>query len=227
MSKRTFLVTLLALAMLVIPLSAHGASIRVAAAGSPYLGNLEWESGSARTYLAADGTAHILKPNTALGQLVAATAFTDTRLVITQFSFGPFVSAIGTRGGKPSEGWLYFVNGRPAQVGAADLNLRTRDRVLWLFDPDTQKKGPYVLDVRVAVRTNGTVVATVRKVGGKKPVAARGASIYIDGRLVGKTNAAGRYIHRLPVDTATGSFADWGILQAKMKGVIPSQLVQG
>lgn len=222
MSKRTILTTLLALAILVFPVAAHGASIRVAAAGSPYLGNLEWEAGSARTYLASDGTAHVLKPNTALGQLVAASAFTDTRLVITQFSFGPFVSAVGNRGGRPTEGWLYFVNGRPAQVGAADLVLKQRDRVLWLFDPDVSKPGPFVLDVTSTTTANGRTTITVRKIGGKRPVPAKGAAILIDGTRVGTADAKGRFVYSHP----TGSrLAEWETVRATLRGTISSQLV--
>jgi len=222
MSKRTFLTTLLALAILVFPVAAHGASIRVAAAGSPYLGNLEWEAGSARTYMASDETVHLLKPNTALGQLVAATAFTDTRLVITQFSFGPFVSAIGQRGGRATEGWLYFVNGRPAQVGAADLVLKPKDRVLWLFDPDTGKAGPFVLDVTSATTANGRTTITVRKIGGQRPVPAKGAAILLDGVRVGTTDARGRFVFTQPT---SGRLAEWETVRATQRGAISSQSV--
>lgn len=226
MSPRKILVAAVALAIMVVPTVAQGATIRVTAENAPQLGNLEWEAGSARAYVDSSGKAHALKRNTALGQLIAATAFTDTRLGIFQYSFGPFVTRIGNRGAKATSGWLFFVNGAPAKVGAADQILKPRDRVLWMFDRNTSKAGPFALDVQTELGNGGTVVSTVRKIGGKKPVAAAGATILIDGIAVGTTDAKGQYTHTLPTDPATGLPTDWDVLQATLAGTIPSQFVE-
>ena len=97
MSTRTILVTIVAIATLVIPTVAQGATIRVTSAKQPLLGNLEWESGSTRSYVNDTGAALTLPANTALGQLVAATAFTSTPLAIGEFAgLGPYIKSIGT-----------------------------------------------------------------------------------------------------------------------------------
>lgn len=225
MSARKILVTLIAVAVMAVPGVASAASIRVTSHGAPQLGNLEWNAGSARSYVDTRGDAHRLQRRTALGQLVAATAFSGTPLRIFQYSFGPYVTRIGVRAAKPTAGWMVFVNGRPAQVGAADVILKRDDRVLWMYDPNIAKKGPYALDVQTELGTNGLVRATVHKIGGPKPVPAAGASIIIDGVRVGVTDAGGVYTYAPGVDPATGLPADWDVLQARMKGTIPSQFV--
>lgn len=97
MSARKILVTAVAIATLVIPTVAHGATIRVTSEKKPLLGNLEWESGSTRSYVNDADAAVILPAGTALGQLVAATAFTSTPLMIGEFAgLGPYVKTIGT-----------------------------------------------------------------------------------------------------------------------------------
>ena len=216
---------LIAIAFMAVPGVASAASIRVTSHGAPQLGNLEWNAGSARSYVDTRGDTHRLQRRTALGQLVAATAFTGTPLRIFQYSFGPYVTRIGVRGAKPTSGWMVFINGLPAQVGAADVILKRADRVLWMYDPNIAKKGPYALDVRTEVRDDGSILSTVHKVGGPKPVPAAGASIIIDGARVGATDANGQYVHTPSIDPLTGLPADWDILQARMKGTIPSQFV--
>ena len=74
MSARRILVTAVAIATLVVPTIAHGATIRVTSAKRPLLGNLAWESGSTRSYVNDAGAAVLLPADTMLGQLVAATA---------------------------------------------------------------------------------------------------------------------------------------------------------
>lgn len=225
MSPRTILVAVAALAIMVVPAVAQGATVRVTSYNAPQLGNLEWRVGSARAYVDTRGRAHRLQRNTALGQLVAATAYTRTPLRVFQYSFGPYVTRIGVRKARPTSGWLLFVNGRPAQVGAADVVLRRDDRALWMYDGNIAKKGPYALDVQTEIADDLTVVSTVTKVGGPKPVPAAGAKILIDGVVVGTTDAEGRYVHTLPTDPTTGALVNWEVLQARMRGTIPSQYV--
>ena len=45
--------------------------------------------------------------------------------------------------------WELFVNGYPAQLGAADVILTKTDSVVWIADDDySAKNGPFVYDLR-------------------------------------------------------------------------------
>lgn len=218
MSTRRFLVTAVAIATLVIPTVAHGATIRVTSAKQPLLGNLEWSSGSARAFLADDGTPRALKANTALGQLVAATAFTGTALDVGEFAgLGVYVEAIGGEKVGPKGAWMFYVNGRAAQVGADSQVLRGSDEVIWWLDTDYGKKDPVILDLSAKTQADGTVLFTARKADGKGFKAAKGATIVIDGAKAGTTNAKGQ----LRVTPA----GDWDAAHAELAGAIDSQIV--
>ncbi|MFM9124101.1 MAG: hypothetical protein ACKOSO_02800, partial [Actinomycetota bacterium] len=67
MSTRRFLVTAVAIATLVIPTVAHGATIRGTSAKQPLVGNREGSAGSARAFLADAGTPRARQAHPALG----------------------------------------------------------------------------------------------------------------------------------------------------------------
>lgn len=218
MTTRSILATVALLAAFIVPLSAHGATIRVTSAAEPMLGNLEWDAGSAPAYVNDTGVAAALPARSALGQLVAATSFTGTPLVVSEFAgLGAYVASIGTVKVGPKGAWMLFVNGRSSQVGAGSLQLAKGDRVLWVLDTDYAKKGPFVLDAQVTKRADGDVLVRVTKVGGTKPVAAKGATVIVDGNAVGVTDADGRLTY-----TPQG---DWDVLEARQAGAIASQLI--
>lgn len=220
MTTRSILATVAMLAAFIVPLSAHGASIRVTSGAEPLLGNLEWDAGSAPAYVNDTGVAAALPARSALGQLVAATSFTSTPLVISEFAgLGAYVKSIGTVPVGAKGAWMLFVNGKPSQVGAGSLQLTRNDRVLWVLDTDYAKKGPFVLDAQATKRADGTVRVRVTKVGGAKPVAAKGASILVDGERVGVTGADGTFTYTPLLG------ADWDLLQARQAGAIASQFV--
>lgn len=220
MSTRAILATVAVLAALIVPLSAQASTIRVTSAAEAMLGNLEWESGSAPAYVNDTGAAVALPARNALGQLVAATSFTATPLVVSEFAgLGPYVASIGTVKVGAKGAWMLFVNGTQAQVGAGSLQLRKSDRVLWVLDTDYAKKGPFVLDARATKRADGTVLVRVTKIGGAKPVAAKGATIVVDGTAVGVTGADGSLVVRPLLG------ADWDRIQARQAGSIASQFI--
>jgi hypothetical protein len=218
MSTRTILVTTVAIATMVIPTVAQGATIRVTSAKQPLLGNLEWESGSTRSYLNDAGKARALSANTALGQLIAATAFTSTALGIGEFEgLGAYVSSIGTEKVDTKGAWMFYVNGRTAQVGSGSLKLKKSDEVIWWLDTDYAKKDPVILDLEVEQLLGG-VLFTVRKTDGKGFKAAKGATVVVDGTTVGTTDAKGQLSITPP--------GDWDEAHATMTGAIGSQTVQ-
>jgi hypothetical protein len=222
MPVRRLVVAVVAVAIMALPAVAGAATIRVTSAKAPLLGNLEWESGSVRSYADAKGKAHPLKARTALGQLVAATAFTDTALTIDEFAgLGAYVSSIGGIKMGPKANWNPFVNGRLAQVGAGSLKLKRSDRVVWLLDDNWGTKKTFALDIVAtwdATVPNATVTVTVTRFGDMpKPKPAVGAQIMVDGVQVATTDAEGK-----ATITPTG---DWDVLQAKQAGAIDSQLI--
>lgn len=217
MSARKILVTAVAIATLVIPTVAHGATIRVTSEKKPLLGNLEWESGSTRSYVNDADAAVILPAGTALGQLVAATAFTSTPLMIGEFAgLGPYVKTIGTEKLGAKGAWDIYVNGKTPQVGAGALVLRASDQVIWFLDGDYSKKGPVILDLQVKQLLGG-VLFTVRKADGTGLKPAKGATVTVDGVAVGTTDARGRLSIPEP--------EDWDAAEATLKGAIGSQTV--
>lgn len=220
MTTRSILATVALLAAFIVPLSAHGATIRVTSGAEPMLGNLEWDAGSAPAYVNDTGAAAALPARSALGQLVAATSFTGTPLVVSEFAgLGPYVASIGTVKVGAKGAWMLFVNGKPSQVGAGSLQLAKDDRVLWVLDTDYAKKGPFVLDAQATKQRDGRVLVRVTTVGGAKPTAAKGAAIFVDGERVGVTGADGTFSYTPLLG------ADWDVLQARQSGAIASQLI--
>lgn len=218
MSARRILVTAVAIATLVVPTVAQGATIRITSAAGGLLGNQQWSSGSTGSYVNSAGEAKVLPAGTMLGQLVAATAFTNTKLVVTDDdTYGAYVTSIGTQKLGAKATWDVYVNGRTPQLGAGALVLKKADQVIWFLDDDYSKVGPVVLDLAYRVAADGAVTFTVRKAWGKGWSAAKGAKVTVDGTVVGTTGASGTFTY-----TPT---ADWDEATATQTGAIGSQTV--
>ena len=78
MSARKILVTAVAIATLVVPTAAQAATLRVVTPTKTVFGASATHVGSARSYVDSKGHVHKLARHTALGQLVAAAAYTGT-----------------------------------------------------------------------------------------------------------------------------------------------------
>ena len=226
MSAGKILATVVAIVALAVPTVAQGATIRVTSAKQTYLSNYEWTAGSARAYLDDAGAANVLPANTALGQIVAAAAFTSTPLTISQYAgLGPYVATIGTQKVGAKGAWDIYVNGKTPSVGAGALILKKQDHVIWFLDDDYEKKGPIILDAQVTVRANGDVAVVVRQADGTGLSPAKGAAVLVDGAKVGVTDAKGRFTYTPPTDPATMGPADWDQLIVRKAGAIQSQTV--
>ena len=56
-------------------------------------------------------------------------------IVTKQSSYGEYVDSInGMQGGTDGKYWAFYVNGQMAQVGAADYQTKTGDKITWKFE---------------------------------------------------------------------------------------------
>ena len=147
--------------------------------------------GATRSYRATDGTTHALPMNTALGQLVSAAGFYGLPLGVHQFSLGPFVEAIGGVRPPGAGQWAFFVDNRPATVGAGAYTLRRGQEATWVLDPSYAVPGPYFLDLDIVRASRRAVTFRVTRAGGATPVPARGATLRIGGQAF-RVPATGR-----------------------------------
>jgi len=76
---------------------------------------------------------------TAMDLLIDASDKCDFTYVVTETSFGPYVSAIGNDVSQGLDGWSYMINYEGASIGAADYNLQDGDSILWFFGDWDQK----------------------------------------------------------------------------------------
>jgi hypothetical protein len=181
-------VAAIAAALLAAPAAAADtrASIRVA---TPERTLLEAPLvGAARSYRTVGGGTLPLPQDTALGQLVAATAFFGLPLGITQNpSLGAFVSTIGGRSGGTSGYWAFFVNNRLSSVGAGGYTLRRNDEVVWILDPDFAKPGPNFLDLDLVRVRRTEITFRVTRVAatatGYRAGPAVGASVQVNSQV--------------------------------------------
>jgi hypothetical protein len=74
-----------------------------------------------------------IKAVTALEVVTKASSVCGFTYHIQTTSFGPYLDQIAADKSAGISGWLYLVNWRQAQVGAADYNLQAGDQVLWFF----------------------------------------------------------------------------------------------
>lgn len=182
MRTRTILAAAAFAVAIIVPAQATAASLRVVSTTKTVFGATETQVGSARAYVDSKGKGHSLKANTALGQLVAATGWTNTWLTAGYAAgLGAYVTRIGVAAPK-SGYWALFVNGLPAAVGADNQILKKSDRVLWIADNDySTRNGPFVYDLIATFNGDGTFTFTGTKVGGPKPKPAAGATLSVSG----------------------------------------------
>ena len=144
-------------------------------------------NGSVRSYLDTAGAAHVLKPRTALGQIVALGARRDVPVTV-QF-FASFNSGLLQRfgsGQSATGGWQFTVNGVPSQVGADTAVVPNGAEVVWWLIDDFGKQGSFLpLDLDLASKkANGDVRFRVTKfdTASGKVIAAKGAALRVNGR---------------------------------------------
>ncbi|HTH72352.1 MAG TPA: DUF4430 domain-containing protein [Candidatus Pristimantibacillus sp.] len=59
----------------------------------------------------------------------------NATVVTKDSSYGPYVDTInGVKGGTDGKYWAFYVNGNLAQVGAADYQTKTGDKIEWKFE---------------------------------------------------------------------------------------------
>ncbi len=180
--RHSILAAALGLAVLA-PVSAQAASLRVVTPERTIFADTY--VGSARAYLDSRGTAHKLKPRTALGQLVSATGYTGTGLTaVYTAGLGAYVTKIAGVSSPKTGYWSLIVNNVPAMVGAGDTQLKATDEVIWIADTDySSKNGPFVYDLDATKNADGTVTFAGFRVGGAKPKAAAGAVVTVNGTI--------------------------------------------
>jgi hypothetical protein len=224
MSRRWLPAAVAALALACAPVAASAATratLRIVTPSRTVLGAHAPLVGATRSYLDDAGTPHALKPNTVMGQLVAGTAFFGLPLDVAfnaQLG-GGFVSSIDGIAGGSKGFWELFVNDRAATVGAEAATFKAGDEVVWLLDPDFAAPGPFYLDLNVVRRRRGRVTFAVVKAGGTQPVAAVGATIRVNGRIL-RTAANGRVSVQLRRGRPFQA-------RATMHGAVRSQVVGG
>ena len=179
--------------------------------------------GSTRSYLDGDGVAHALAPNTVLGQLVAGAALEGAELGIGfNAQFGGFVDSIG--GLRAANGfWALYVDNATSPLGAESATIKDGQEVVWILDPDFNTPGPTFLDLD-PVKASGVPGVSfytfgVTKAGGDGPVAAKGATVIVNGKRY-TANARGRVTVELRSGTA------W-TARATLKGSIRSDVLRG
>ncbi|MGI9117187.1 MAG: DUF4430 domain-containing protein [Gaiellales bacterium] len=178
-----------------LPATAGAATLRVVTPTKTVFGSTATQVGSARSYVDSKGHVHKLKRHTALGQLVAAAAYTGTALNAVYYP--EYGSAVITRidgVAAPKTGyWELFVNGYPSQIGAADVILKKTDSVVWIADDDySVNDGPFVYDLRSKTNADGTVTFTGWRIGGSKPIPATGQRLIVNGALTAPLDAKGK-----------------------------------
>jgi hypothetical protein len=144
-------------------------------------------SGSVRSYVDTDGTAHVLPARSALGQVVALGARLDVPVGI-QF-FASFSSGLLQRfgsGQSTTGGWQFTVDGVPSQVGAdATVLPRSAEVVWWLIDDFATQGGLLPLDLDLVSKSRrGTVKFRVTRFDAAtgKVRGAKGATLRVAGR---------------------------------------------
>ena len=184
MRPRRAIVATLALLAVAAPASAATPTIRVETVTRELVPPVT--NGSVRSYVDTAGAAHVLKPRTALGQIVALGARRDVPVTV-QF-FASFNSGLLQRfgsGQSATGGWQFTVNGVPSQVGADTAVVPGGAEVVWWLIDDFGKQGSFLpldLDV-VSKKANGDVRFRVTKfaTASGKVLGAKGAVLRVNG----------------------------------------------
>lgn len=218
----TRLLAVAATVLLAAPAAADAAgiraSLRVETSQRTLVGPDGARVGATRSYLDTDGTAHALPANTALGQLVAGTGAAGVDLGVSfNAQFGGFVAAIGGQDAGTNGFWAFYVDNVASSTGAETTFLARKPEYVWVLDSDFNKPGPFFLDLDVASRGPHSVTFRVTRAGGKRPAAARGATLTINGQRIA-IPASGR----LTIE-AHGTWT----ARASLAGTISSEILAG
>ena len=180
------IVATLALLAVAAPASAATPTIRVETVTRELVPPVT--NGSVRSYVDTAGAAHVLKPRTALGQIVALGARRDVPVTV-QF-FASFNSGLLQRfgsGQSATGGWQFTVNGVPSQVGADTAVVPSGAEVVWWLIDDFGKQGSFLpldLDLGRRRRRTATCGSASRKfdTASGKVIGAKGAVLRVNGR---------------------------------------------
>lgn len=173
-------------------------------------------NGTAQAYTDDAGVPHALTGATALGALVTAANVQGRNVTGTFFPSFSDVLVTTIAGVKPvsADGyWSFFLNGVPAQTGAGSTVVKTGDEVDFILEDGT--KDTLVLDLSVRKVSKKTLTFRVETIGGKAPVATKGASVVV-GKQTFKTNARGIAVVPITKTKITTAFATF-------KGAVRSQ----
>jgi Domain of unknown function (DUF4430) len=176
--------TLLVLALLVLPATAYAASVKVRVEG--------------KTQTLFGPTEITVNAANALDALEQASLIGELYYHVTTTSFGPYVDQVGRYGGDASSGWVFKVDDASPPVGADKVTLKDGDRVLWYYATFGATGGPPTLRVTAAAKKgcyaaaayddNGkTVTASGLQwhVGSKKTVDTMSGAVFCPGKHTG------------------------------------------
>jgi hypothetical protein len=173
-----------------IPTTANAATLRVVSDGQNVFGAKATDVTSARSYTDSKGKRHVLKANTAMGQIVA-TGLPYTAVFDASYNAAYLTRLVGVKAATTGY-WAFFVNGTLSMTGATDATLKSSDEVVWLVDSDySTKNGPYAYDLDAKTNANGTVTFSATRIGSAKAIVAGGAPLLINGAKVGNLAADG------------------------------------
>lgn len=190
MRTRHLLVAAAIGAAALIPTTANAATLRVVSDGQNVFGAKATDVTSARSYTDSKGKRHVLKANTAMGQIVA-TGLPYTAVFDASYNAAYLTRLVGVKAATTGY-WAFFVNGTLSMTGATDATLKSSDEVVWLVDSDySTKNGPYAYDLDAKTNANGTVTFSATRIGSAKAIVAGGAPLLINGAKVGNLAADG------------------------------------
>jgi hypothetical protein len=173
-----------------IPTTASAATLRVVSDGQNVFGAKATDVTSARSYTDSKGKRHVLKANTAMGQIVA-TGLPYTAVFDASYNAAYLTRLVGVKAATTGY-WAFFVNGTLSMTGATDATLKSSDEVVWLVDSDySTKNGPYAYNLDAKTNANGTVTFSATRIGSAKAIVAGGAPLLINGAKVGNLAADG------------------------------------
>ena len=191
MRTRHLLVAAAIGAAALIPATASAATLRVVSDGQNVFGAKATDVTSARSYTDSKGKRHVLKANTAMGQIVA-TGLPYTAVFDASYNAAYLTRLVGVKAATTGY-WAFFVNGTLSMTGATDTTLKSSDEVVWLVDSDySTKNGPYAYNLDAKTNANGTVTFSATRIGSAKAIIAGGAPLLVNGAKVGNLDAAGK-----------------------------------
>ena len=155
--------TLLVLALFVLPATAYAASVKVRVEGKP-----QTLFGPAEVTVNATNALDALEQASVLGELYYH---------VTTTSFGPYVDQVGRYGGDASSGWVFKVDDASPPVGADKVTLKDGDRVLWYYATFGATGGPPTLVVKASSKKGCYTAQALDDAG--KPASVTGLQFHI------------------------------------------------